>query len=289
MSEKNNKQEEYTPPNLKGVAELLEDEANMLTLDDTIDFKCRSCGKCCIETTDIILSPVDLYNLSKQLKMPSAEVIRQYGNVIQGGSTGMPLILLKRDKFNRCLLLKDKKCMVHEGKPVACYLYPLGRAVVKDKDDNTKSTMKYFMQKDLCKKHKLKQIKVRDYIGEKYIAQEQAGIDWLNRYGDLSQNIIGPFNEFIKNTRPYVRDVILSSLIETLYVGLEEIQEDNLCEELNKRYDKTEQLLKEAKEVAAYYADKNLEDEKVIAMVGDMGIEDFLSKVIEFAKKYKHN
>ena len=277
------------PPNLEKVAELLEDEANMLTLDDTIEFKCRGCGKCCIETTDIILSPVDIYNLSKQLKMPSADVLKQYGNLIQGGSTGMPLILLKRDKFNRCLLLKDKKCMVHEGKPVACYLYPLGRAVVNDKDDETKSSMKYFMQKDLCNKHKLKTIKVRDYIGEKYIAQEQIGVDWLNRYGELSSKIIGPFKEFIENVKPYVRDVVLSCIVETLYVGLEDIKEDNLREELNNRYDTVEVLLKESKKVADYYAGMDFTNEEVLTKLGDIAMEEFLSELIDLAKKYKRH
>lgn len=286
MSEK---EKTNVPPNLEKIAELLEDETNMLTLDDTIEFKCRGCGKCCIETTDIILSPVDIYNLSKQLKMPSADVLKQYGNLIQGGSTGMPLILLKRDKFNRCLLLKDKKCMVHEGKPVACYLYPLGRAVVKDPDDETKSSMKYFMQKDLCNKHKLKTIKVRDYIGEKYIAQEQVGVDWLNRYGELSSNIIGPFKEFIENVKPYVRDVVLSCIVETLYVGLEDIKEDNLREELNNRYDTVEVLLKESKKVADYYAGMDFTNEEVLTKLGDMAMEEFLSELIDLAKKYKRH
>lgn len=275
-----------TPPNLVGVEEILEDENNLLTLDNTIEFKCRGCGKCCIETTDIILSPIDIYNLSKQLKISSEEVITQYGDVIQGGSTKMPIVLLKRDKNNKCLLLKDNKCMVHQGKPGSCYLYPLGRVIMKNPDDGTSSQIKYFMQKDLCRKYKVKTIKIRDYIGDKYISQEQACINWLTRYGDLYANTIGLFNEFIDTCKPYIQNTVLSTLIEVLYIGLEEInEEDDLVVELEKRYSEAENLLKEAVEIRDYY--DAFSQEKEDELVKTIGPEKFLEKLLKFVRKYK--
>lgn len=169
----------------------------MLDLDDKISFKCSACGKCCVDTTDIILTPVDLCNMSKELKMTTGEIIKKYGVVITGGSTGLPIILLKRDKFNRCTLLKDKKCSVHNGKPGACYLYPLGRVLSANTEDRVEQEVKYFMQKQLCRKHRLKYTTVREYIGEKYLKQSDSCFAWLDRYGKLATNVVGDFNEFI--------------------------------------------------------------------------------------------
>lgn len=38
-------------------------------IDEPFQFNCIQCGKCCINREDILLTPRDLYNLGKELKM----------------------------------------------------------------------------------------------------------------------------------------------------------------------------------------------------------------------------
>lgn len=243
---------ERIPENLKSVAGLVQDDDNLLSLDDEIEFKCGGCGKCCVDTTDIILTPVDLYNMANELNITTKEVVNGYGKIVLGGNTGLPIVLLKRDRFNRCLLLKNKKCTVHLGKPGACYLFPLGRVIKGNSNDG----IKYFMQPELCNHYRLgKKVTIRDYIGEKYVSQEQACMAWLSRYGKLSSEIIGDFKEFIENTRMFLKNPIITAIIETLYVGLEDIESEELYEKLNERYDRAEELVREAKELETYYYD----------------------------------
>lgn len=287
--------EENVPKNLRGVADILEDKNNLLDLDDKISFKCSACGKCCVDTTDIILTPVDLCNMSKELKITTAEIIKSYGVVITGGSTGLPIILLKRDKFHRCVLLKDKKCSVHNGKPGACYLYPLGRVLSSNTEDGVKQEVKYFMQKQLCRKHRLKETTVREYIGEKYLKQVDSCSAWLDRYGKLASNVVGDFKEFISNTRVFVKPVVLNGLIETLYIGLENVNLDDLYVELNKRYDKAEELLLEAVELEQYYRrameENNLlvdNEAEFMKAFEKINPNEFLSEIYSFSEKYKN-
>ena len=54
-------------PRLKTIAENL--DSWKLGLDDSFQFHCTTCGKCCIDREDILLTPRDLYNASKALNL----------------------------------------------------------------------------------------------------------------------------------------------------------------------------------------------------------------------------
>lgn len=98
-------------------------------LDDKFRFSCRQCGKCCIEREDILLTPLDLFKLSKKLNMTPNDFVEKYGEVYIGDSSRMVLVRLKpRGSIRRCPLLKDRKCSVHDAKPRVCAMFPIGRA-----------------------------------------------------------------------------------------------------------------------------------------------------------------
>lgn len=67
---------------LKQIAENFD---NMkIGIDDTFSFSCNQCGKCCINREDILLSPFDLYRMSKKLNMTPNEFVAQYGEAYIG-------------------------------------------------------------------------------------------------------------------------------------------------------------------------------------------------------------
>jgi len=111
--------------------EILESQhLKLIGLDDTFQFKCRGCGKCCKEREDIILNPRDIFRIAKYLNLSHEQLIVKFCDRYIGSDSRMPIIRLKPRGVNRvCPFLEGKKCRVHFVKPAVCALYPIGRMV----------------------------------------------------------------------------------------------------------------------------------------------------------------
>ena len=125
-------------------------------LDDTFQFRCTQCGLCCLNREDILLSPMDMFRISKELKLPPAKFFAQYCEAYIGDNTRIPIVRLQPlGEERRCPLLKNHKCSVHKVKPSVCGMFPLGRYIAIEKDDYSaegvgKSEVKYLMQPIEC-------------------------------------------------------------------------------------------------------------------------------------------
>lgn len=120
-----------------------------LNADDTFSFRCKQCGGCCRDRIDILLSPFDICRMAKQLDIPPEEVIYNYGYVYIGKSSKIPLVSLKmRPDTNECPFLEKNRCKIHNGKPAACALFPLGRFAARDEDNDVK--IAYILQPVDC-------------------------------------------------------------------------------------------------------------------------------------------
>ena len=118
-------------------------------------FRCLQCGSCCRNREDILLNPYDLNRIAKELEMSPEEVVDKYCLTYVGDSSRFPCVLLKPKGDRKiCPLLKKGKCSVHKNKPTVCALFPLGRGIGWDSDDNDKLTetggVYYFMQNIRC-------------------------------------------------------------------------------------------------------------------------------------------
>lgn len=113
-------------------------------IDEPFKFHCTMCGKCCINREDILLSPIDVYNMAKELSITTKEFFETYCEAYIGSDSQMPIMRLKpRGSIKRCPLLKDRKCSVHKAKPVVCAMFPIGRCVPAESyDKKTKSITK---------------------------------------------------------------------------------------------------------------------------------------------------
>ena len=124
--------------------------------DDTFRFHCDQCGRCCINREDIILSPMDIFRMSKELKMTPAEFYKQYCVFNIGDHTRVPIVRLASvGKDQCCVFLKNCKCSVHKVKPAVCAMFPLGRYIALDKSDYSKegianSKVQYLLQPFDC-------------------------------------------------------------------------------------------------------------------------------------------
>jgi Fe-S-cluster containining protein len=125
-------------------------------LDDTFRFHCTQCGECCTHRDDIMLNPMDVFRMAKELKMEPYEFIVRYCTWYIGYNSRVPIVCLKPvGPSMRCPMLKDNKCAVHSVKPAVCALFPLGRYIKFDpgnygKDAVQKGKVKYLLQPIMC-------------------------------------------------------------------------------------------------------------------------------------------
>lgn len=134
--------------------EYLMDNIEKMTvgLDDTFKFHCTQCGKCCIYREDIILSPRDIFRMSKELNLSPPEFFYKYCRSHIGDTSRIPIVrLISVGEDARCPLLKNNKCSVHNVKPAVCALYPLGRYIAMDAKKDIEAQMeeakvKYLLQ-----------------------------------------------------------------------------------------------------------------------------------------------
>jgi len=125
---------------------------NQLALDDTFDFKCRECGKCCKNREDIILTARDLFNIAKLLGRTAEQILDKYCEFYIGSTSQMLLVRLKPTGHdNSCPLLFKRRCIVHQAKPTVCALFPLGRGYSYNVDMNISNIEpQYFLQSIYC-------------------------------------------------------------------------------------------------------------------------------------------
>ena len=125
-------------------------------LDDIFKFHCDQCGKCCTHREDIILSPMDIFKMAKELKMTPVEFYHEYCVFNIGEHTRMPIVRLASEgKDTHCVMLKNHRCSVHKVKPAVCAMFPLGRYMSFEKDDYNAesidtSKVKYLLQPLEC-------------------------------------------------------------------------------------------------------------------------------------------
>ena len=131
-------------------------ESMTIGLDDTFKFHCDQCGKCCTHREDIILSPMDIFKMAKELKMTPVEFYHEYCVFNIGEHTRLPIVRLASEgKDTHCVLLKNHRCSVHKVKPAVCAMFPLGRYMSFEKDDYNAesidtSKVKYLLQPPEC-------------------------------------------------------------------------------------------------------------------------------------------
>jgi len=182
---------------------------NQLGLDDTFEFGCEGCGDCCRNREDIMLTPYDMYRVSKCTRTKPVIFFQKYCETYLGPDSKTPIIRLlpkkptglshrQREVIKTvCPLLRDGKCIVHKLKPVVCAIFPLGRcyaagAVIKGQD------ISYFRQGQTCGNMSKTQT-VRQWLKKFNVPEDN---DFMNTWGAFLQD----FWQFIKSTMKELPD-----------------------------------------------------------------------------------
>ena len=171
----------------KALKEMRGIDVELLRKDSSFRFECDMCGKCCTSSTidSILFKPYDIYKIAKGLNIKTSDVLEKYAEFYIGGQSGFPIIRMLSNKNGKCYFLKNygnkSLCGVNDFKPGSCSLYPLGRAIVTNKNANEnkdEQEVMYFLQDVNCG-FKNKQNTVDSWLGlhreyEEFVLKNEA-------------------------------------------------------------------------------------------------------------------
>ena len=164
---------------MEAIKKMTGNNATFMNLDDTFEFNCKQCGKCCMNREDIILNPFDIYNGAKYLGITCEEFLMRYTTIQLGGHSKIPIVLLAQDERGMCPLLKFDikdggkfKCSIHEAKPGVCANHPIG--VVRGRKNSKIDADVNFIKVDQCPNSMIdaKPQVIKDWVA-KYIANQE--------------------------------------------------------------------------------------------------------------------
>lgn len=187
---------------------------NPIGKDETFYFKCRQCGECCKNRVDILLSPFDLCRMAKALGKLLHEVLYEYGNLYVGGTSKVPLVSLnmRRDNGKCPFLMEDNRCRIHNHKPTACALYPLGRGATGDIEGKRK--IFYILQPTDCGEY-YEAHTPREWLDEFELEESE---QWFSVW----QGIVMEISERIRTVLPKMPgrsgDELLMGIAQILYL-----------------------------------------------------------------------
>ncbi len=193
-------------------------ETMKIGVDETFKFHCTMCGKCCINREDILLSPRDIYNMSKELGIKPEELFERYCEVYVGPDSRVPIVRLKpRGSVKRCPLLKNRKCMVHKAKPTVCAMFPIGRCLMATNpkeglNDITQSQMQYIFSNPGCGDGSETQT-VREYL-------ESFGIPVEDNFFLKWQQVILDMGNFFRKIEKVVSQETMELVWTAAFTGI---------------------------------------------------------------------
>ena len=101
-----------------------------LALDDSFPFVCAGCGDCCRHRNDLVLSGYDLYRIARRLHLSPRIVAHAFCKEYIAPQSCLPALCLTPDpQTGHCRFFEGNACTIHDARPLACALYPLGQSI----------------------------------------------------------------------------------------------------------------------------------------------------------------
>lgn len=134
----------------------MSDEMIPIGLNAPMGFKCgpgTPCFNDCCRDLNQALTPYDILRMKQALDMDSDAFLREYTSLHYGPESGLPIVTFKPNPAtgHACPFVEAEGCAVYEDRPASCRLYPLARAIARDRA--TGEIREYFalIEEDHCK------------------------------------------------------------------------------------------------------------------------------------------
>lgn len=186
--------------------------SHALGLNDTFQFRCKACGKCCKHRTDVLLTPYDVFRIARNLGRTPDDIIDRYCVISAGANSHMPIVRIRPNPpDNACPFLRNRKCIVHKDKPLVCAAFPLSRICAYGSDAPF-----YVLQPDVTCGHRDRIVSVQQWMGA--LCNEEN--EWVGKeWGDLSTIIsMGLMNRW-KEMPDATKEGFLDTLFPILYLN----------------------------------------------------------------------
>ena len=134
---------------------------------------CEGCSACCHGMgTSIVLTPLDIYRLEKELNASFGELMTKGVELNLADGVILPNLAMRGEK-EACAFLNDSgRCTIHGARPDICRLFPLGRIYEEDR-------IRYFLQMDACQKPGRSKVKVGKWLDTPQMERyERVLLDW---------------------------------------------------------------------------------------------------------------
>ena len=117
----------------------MNDEMTAVSLEDELTFECSPANSCfndCCRDLNQFLTPYDILRLKNNLEMNSSDFLRKYTSMHKGPETGLPVICFKPDPAAgyACPFVTENGCSVYPDRPGSCRLFPLARAISRNRE-----------------------------------------------------------------------------------------------------------------------------------------------------------
>jgi hypothetical protein len=198
-----------------------------LGMEDTFNFGCNQCGRCCRKRDDVLLTPLDLFKIARHLNMKIGDVMEEYCEFCEGATSKIPAVRIKPKSYQQtCPFLKKGICRIHAVKPTICALFPLGRMTNAQTGE-----FSYFLQPVTCGKIGQEHT-VREWLSEfSLLEDEHLTMLWHKKLGEVSLTLREVYDKSDFN-----REDINAILLLNLYVfyDLEQDFEPQFVQNLDK-------------------------------------------------------
>lgn len=199
------------------ISEIRMPTPEMLPLEpeETFRFACHGkvpCFNHCCRDLNQALTPYDVLCLKNHLKVTSRQFIQTYAGVYTGPSTGLPVVSLRfgDDEEKRCPFVTPEGCSVYAARPSSCRIYPLARALIRDRSDGRVSEHFAVVREPHCRGfEQLESQTARQWIADQHLETYLAMNDALMELIALKNQVRpGPLStEHAQWTRMALYDV----------------------------------------------------------------------------------
>lgn len=146
-------------------------------------------NECCRDLNQV-LSPYDIYRLTRCLQITSGEFLKRFASEHIGPQTGLPVVSLKAQpgEARRCPFVSTSGCSVYSDRPASCRIYPLARAVACVRSSGRLEEHFALLREPHCQGFAQPQ----QQTAKQWIADQEVGI--YNQYNDMLMEIISRKN-----------------------------------------------------------------------------------------------
>jgi len=174
----------------------MEPDIRPLAPDEAFRFACSHCVACfneCCRDLNQFLTPYDILRLKKRLAMTSNRFLETHTTQHVGPETGFPVVALKpvHTESLRCPFVTTSGCSVYLDRPSSCRIYPLARAISRNRETGKITEHFARLKEPHCLGHEQEEIQtVSAWV-------EKQGLVPYNEQNDRLMDIIALKNRLI--------------------------------------------------------------------------------------------